>query len=388
MIDETTIHAEGPADAVARASRALRTGDNAQRLTAHKELLDLLHREDMGETPLDRLIDAMSPGPDGEDYGHRDSAQERKAALAYLAEHKPLEVLAPPDYPTATEREWLLRNWLPRGRLTLFTGPGGKGKSRLALQLAASLAAGSEQWLHKQPTAPYIAGGAASVVLATYEDEPEEAWRRLEAIQAVMGPRPPGERFNFVDLAGYGALWGPPADSRQPNAPAGLTATGRALRGECETRRARLLIIDPLAGAYNANENDRTAVRSFIASWDRWGRDNDCAVLVIAHPPKERQGERQLYSGSTDWLGGPRSLWVLDAKKYGDSERSARFLCVEKSSYGPDGERIYLSEMYRPGLPPVFIQSPKNEPDYQERGKVSTTVPARDRHGGDYDATK
>ena len=39
-------------------------------------------------------------------------------------------------------REWLIPGWLPVGRLGMLSGRGGRGKSRLALQLAARLAAG------------------------------------------------------------------------------------------------------------------------------------------------------------------------------------------------------------------------------------------------------
>ena len=39
------------------------------------------------------------------------------------------------------DREWLIEGWLPVGRLGMLSGRGGRGKSRLALQLAARMAA-------------------------------------------------------------------------------------------------------------------------------------------------------------------------------------------------------------------------------------------------------
>ena len=47
---------------------------------------------------------------------------------------------AHPEEPSP--RRWLVQNWLPAGRVALFTGPGGVGKSRLVLQLAAAIASG------------------------------------------------------------------------------------------------------------------------------------------------------------------------------------------------------------------------------------------------------
>ena len=362
-------HDEGRADEIARAIREWR----ADRTPATHDKLETLLRDRMdGDAPLERLIEAMEPGPDDEAEGGalREIERERKDALRFLAETRPLATFTPPEYPTATERAWLLYDWLPRGRVTLFTGPGGKGKSRLALQLASAMAAGERCWLGTQKDAPFIRGGSASVVFATYEDEPEEAWRRLEAIQTVMGPRPPNGRFTLVDLAGEPPLWGPPSASTHPNAPPELTGKGRQVRGECEKQEARLLIIDPLAAAFAANENDRTVVRSFIGSWDKWGRENDCAVLVIAHPPKEKPGERRIYSGSTDWLGGPRSLLVLDSQTEKatatEPAKSAPFMRVAKVNYGSEGAVIWLTEEKPPKGPPVFCESPT--PDYSEHG--------------------
>ena len=39
------------------------------------------------------------------------------------------------------DREWLIPGWLPVGRLGMLSGRGGRGKSRLALQLVARMAA-------------------------------------------------------------------------------------------------------------------------------------------------------------------------------------------------------------------------------------------------------
>ena len=40
--------------------------------------------------------------------------------------------------------EWLVEDWLPSGRVSMLTGEGGAGKSRLALQLAAGIVTGGD----------------------------------------------------------------------------------------------------------------------------------------------------------------------------------------------------------------------------------------------------
>ena len=205
-------HEEGSGDVIARAVRAWHKDRTP---TTHDALETLLReRPPSDDDPLELLVEAMRSGPDGENEGiPRDFEHEHRAALRFLAENRPLNTHTPPDYPTANEREWIVRQWLPRGRFTLFTGPGGKGKSRIALQLASAFAAGERDWLGdmKEDNPLLIEGGGEPVVFASYEDEPEEVWRRLEVIQSAMGPRPPRGRFTLVDLVGYGALWGPPS---------------------------------------------------------------------------------------------------------------------------------------------------------------------------------
>ena len=97
----------------------------------------------------------------------------------------------------APPREWICNGWLGY-RLTLFTGHGGRGKSRLALQLAAAVASGvPAPWLPPEPTsAPTvpsaaIAASGAPVLLASWEDEQDEVHRRLQTMAADRGCRGP-----------------------------------------------------------------------------------------------------------------------------------------------------------------------------------------------------
>ena len=100
-------------------------------------------------------------------------------------------------------------------------------------------------------------------------------------------------------------------------------------------------MIDPTAGAYALNENDRALVRGFLSHWDLWARATGCSVLLISHPPKSDAD----YSGSTDWHAASRAVWTLGVAETGTGEQSGegrrakrtpapapRLRCV-KSSY-------------------------------------------------------
>ena len=188
----------------------------------------------------------------------------------------------------------------------MLSGRGGRGKSRLALQLAARMAA--------MPAArgPFVPaalepGNAAAVsdahlaldathtgpvVYASWEDEREEAGRRIAKFGAddLAVPADLAGRLRYLDLRGEGPLWGPGSEARHLAALGGLTTVGQRVRATCEALDARLVVVDSLAGAYGGDENVRALVRSFCADWDRWATDARCAVMLIAHPPKTPGG--------------------------------------------------------------------------------------------------
>ena len=90
-------------------------------------------------------------------------------------------------------RKWLIKEWLPAGRVVMLSGTGGAGKSRLALQLAAGIASGGSdrgEWIHGAsfPCLALATTAPAPVVFASWEDEPEEFHRRLSELSGSNTP--------------------------------------------------------------------------------------------------------------------------------------------------------------------------------------------------------
>ena len=230
---------------------------------------------------------------------------------------------------------WCVDGWISHGRVALIAGKGGTGKSKLVLQLAFSIASGGKRWF---PDGPEVAQHG-NVVFASWEDDYEEFTRRLLDNPSMPDYNPIDtlkvqieNKLHLADMATFGALWA--ADKASLNDTQGvLTPSGAALRKYCLEVEAKLLIIDPLAAAFGLNENNRGAVRDFVASWDGWGRKHGCTTLIIAHPPK---GGAQ-FSGSTDWQAAPRSVLFMER----DEEDRTR-LWADKVSYGARPSPIEL----------------------------------------------
>ena len=247
-----------------------------------------------------------------------------------------------------TDRKWLVTKWLPENTVTMFTGQGGAGKSWLTLQVACEIASHARRGAYLDPKyeipkpAEYDDStkyDPKHIVFATYEDEPAEIKRRLNKLSSsfewIDNEREViQQHLHIVDMRGIGSVWGPGLD-KHISVTGELLRSGEALRSVCEGLKARLLILDPLSGAFGGNENDRTAVYDFISSFRGWGEAAQCAMLVIGHLPKSAEARSAGFSGSTAWEASARAMWLLSTKTEDDTKDSAPYYALQhtKSNY-------------------------------------------------------
>ena len=243
------------------------------------------------------------------------------------------------------QREWLIKGWLPANCVSMFTGEGGVGKSFATLQIACALISGVKDCYFDAPKEPTRNADLHSinVVYAAWEDELEEVSRRIRRIKGQL-QWPDYNKiehcFSYVDLKKIGPIWGP-EHRDHVSVRGGLLLSGEELLGICEDKGARLLVLDPGAGAFGGNENDRAAVREFTGYLSGWGVENQCATLIISHPPKTGD----VYSGSTDWLGSVRSLWNLGLRTAALGKEEVKYYSLrhEKSNYSLRQPERFLS---------------------------------------------
>lgn len=85
------------------------------------------------------------------------SDDERRHAMDRLLfwadENRPLDTHSDWGMFDPPSLEWIIEGWLPAGRIGMLSGQGGRGKSRLALQVAAAMAAGGSDFLGGPSTA-------------------------------------------------------------------------------------------------------------------------------------------------------------------------------------------------------------------------------------------
>ena len=233
----------------------------------------------------------------------------------------------------APERLFHVDPYLPSGDVTLLSGDGGTGKSLLALQLAVATVTGGK-WCGSKVTQ----GG---VLYLSAEDSVDEIHRRLEAV--VRHERLRDEQlqgFRIVSLAGKDALLAVPKQGKSVLSPTPLYDDLEKLIAE---HRPKLLVIDTLADVFGGSEIDRAHARQFVGLLRRWALEFDCSVLLLSHPSLSGLSSGSGTSGSTAWSNSVRSRLYLDRDSAdGESDPNTRTLRVQKSNYGPIGEKIRL----------------------------------------------
>ncbi len=212
-----------------------------------------------------------------------------------------------------TKRQWLLRDWLPCGRLTALFGKSGVGKSTLALRLAACLASAN----HGDPKRQFFCIGCQArqpVVFVSWSDELSEHRRRINRMEkhgnldAYFSDDCPLRMFK---QSATSPLF---RDGK-------ITAVGGRILAYSTKLKARLLVLDSAAAAFRG----RSKLLPACYELEGWAEANDCAVMILD-------------SSVDDWACEQfRAIWRLSK-----SDGGTKLECV-KSSYGPPQEPLTLS---------------------------------------------
>lgn len=235
--------------------------------------------------------------------------------------------------PTAVE--WLWRGWLAAGKLHVFGGAPGAGKTTLALSMAATVTTGG-RW----PDGTRAEVG--NVVIWSGEDDPADTLiPRLMLAGANM------DRVFFVDGVrenGKSRAFDPARDTEP------LRQTIAAVGG------ARLLIVDPIVSAIAGDSHKNAEVRRGLQPLVDVAAAMRSALLGITHFSKGTGGRDPVERLTGSLAFGALARVVLIAAKHQDAAgEGKRLFCRAKSNIGPDngGFEYSLTETHLKAIPEI-----------------------------------
>ena len=309
------------------------------------------------------LVDALPEQQiNGEDV--TEPGMPSKMITKLLWDHERLKTYEP------VPREWVVPGCIPCGEVCLLTGPGGLGKSTLAIMLQVALASEKVNWL-EYPTMPAV----ASLGLYAEEDHNELA-RRFQGVRRRLG-------VDWADMPRvlYAPLKGKEVLLTQHNVQEGWvdpTPVLNELHELISRFEIRLAVLDSLNRMFASNENDRPMVTGFCRNLEAVATETGCAILLLGHPSKSAMVDGSGYSGSTAWDSMVRARAFLsyvvepDPEMLSAAEKAAPLLRLswKKGNYAarsPDIElQISFDEAASAEEPPIFAKIPDNLTDNRE----------------------
>jgi RecA-family ATPase len=257
-----------------------------------------------------------------------------KGATAAPAEILPFETFDASQWEGVPiePRRWIAHNRIPVGEPGIMSGDGGTGKTKLALQLGASVSAELPDWV----------GGLVEthgpVIVCSAEEKLKEMHRRTLDVVEHRG-------LSFKDLRGRlhficdhdNTVLGAP----DRNGVVQPTMSLLRLEKTVASIRPALVIVENAADVYSGNESDRPNVTRFVRSLlGRLTVPCESTVMLIQHPSVSGLNDGTGRSGSTGWNNSGR--WRCNFTKIKDDDSGLRQFEVVKNNYGPDGEKVRL----------------------------------------------
>lgn len=225
------------------------------------------------------------------------------------------------EYLQSKPVRWLWNGYIPYGKVTLFEGDPGDGKSMFTVDLVARATSGApmpDRSAHDGPL---------NAIMITSEDDPEDTIKpRLIAAGADQ---------KRVRVITHGI---------NPSAPFNITTDMFYLRKLVQSFDAKLVVIDPLMASLDAgtdSHNDASTRRAIYPLY-LLARDFGLSAVVVRHLNKG--SGRALYrgGGSIAFVGAARACYSIGRDP---EDRERRVLACVKNNLAPEPPSLaYLVE--------------------------------------------
>lgn len=222
------------------------------------------------------------------------------------------------------EIEWLVKEYIPKGQITLLAGDGGSGKTSVVCQIVASVSSGKPCFMLEDTIFTNVERQEPQTVLFfSAEDSMQHVLKkRLRLNGAVM------ENIKSID----------PSDDRFERLKFDDPFLGELIK----EHRPALVIFDPIQSfiPWKADLSKRNQVRQSLTNLIKYGEKYGCTFLIIVHTNKQSNvWGRKRIADTADLWDAARS--VLIAGETG--EDNIRYISHEKCNYGPTGETVLFS---------------------------------------------
>jgi hypothetical protein len=270
----------------------------------------------------------VGDGEGGDDYSHivaqlssevLRQADSHDAKAANGENRLGRAIIVRMDTVVARPVDWLWDKKIARGKLTLWVGDPGVGKSTGSTDIAARVSAG----LGFPDGSP--SGDPAGVVLISAEDGTDDTIRpRLDVAGADVS------RISLVQsVTWFDENLG--ASERQLDLQRDLPALEEAIQ---QTKDCALVIVDPIAGYMGRTDSHKNAeVRAVLTPLAKMAEKHNVAFLGITHLNKTNARAMDRVTGSLAFVAQARAVWVVGRDKQ-DNER--RLVACLKNNLAKD----------------------------------------------------
>jgi hypothetical protein len=224
-------------------------------------------------------------------------------------------------------REFIVSKLIPAALVTMFTAPGGGGKSHISLSISASVATGADAYGLPTTQAPAI--------YITAEDDDAENHRRLigAANAHGVGIETFSGKLFLLSLVGRREKGLARFDANTNRM--SVLPLFHELRATILKIGARFVVLDNVAHLFEGNENIRAQVAAFIGLLNALALETQCAILLISHPNKAGDS----FSGSTAFQNQVRSHIHMEID---EKDPDVRRIRLAKANYARLEEPLRL----------------------------------------------
>lgn len=236
--------------------------------------------------------------------------------------------------------EWLIKDYLPKGQITLICGTGGTGKTSVWTSLLASISSG-ERNLFDGTELP-DAREPATAMFFSAEDTVENVIKKKLRIEHA-------NMYRILTMS----LSDPEFDK--------IKFGSKFLEEMIAQYRPALCVFDPLQNFIDGRikMSDRNAMRQNMRSLIEWGQKYGTTFLIVMHTNKQSSvWGRARMADSADLWDIARCVWMV-----GDADgEGLKYLSHEKSNYGKTGRTMLFRNDQ--GIPTFQSWSDKKDRDF------------------------